>query len=128
MWKVYIVARAAMSKLVAALTSSFPLENCAEEPAQRMRMARKASWSSNQFVAIKLPNKKEQSKQDRNRTDQSYHEAQRDNTPEWAKEDNELHIVISGIAAPTRRRERKRPSRWGLELTKIFDSKRRDDV
>ncbi|ESN93942.1 hypothetical protein HELRODRAFT_180351 [Helobdella robusta] len=60
LWKNYVVARASMSELVAALTPSFSLENCAEEPTQRKRRASEARRWVNQFIAFELPNEAHQ--------------------------------------------------------------------
>ncbi|ESO03833.1 hypothetical protein HELRODRAFT_184267 [Helobdella robusta] len=60
LWNSYIVAKASMSELVAALTPSFSLENCAEEPTQRKRRASEARRWANQFIALELPDEAHQ--------------------------------------------------------------------
>ncbi|ESN95407.1 hypothetical protein HELRODRAFT_179481 [Helobdella robusta] len=135
LWKNYVVARASMSELVAALTPSFSLKNCAEEPTQRKRQASEAKWWVNQFIAFELPDEAHQ-ETSLGSVPMSSHveilegqvyegetpfpvdQASTISTPEWAKEDSDI-LPATGPAVPRGKKGRKKPSRWGPELMAI---------
>ncbi|ESO02822.1 hypothetical protein HELRODRAFT_174246 [Helobdella robusta] len=97
LWKGYIVARASTSELVAALTPSFSLENCAEEPTQRKRRANEARRWANRFKTFELPDEEKQSKQVREGADRSDHKAQQEKSL-WSVPMSTIEVAGESLA------------------------------